>query len=63
MERFGAAAAAGFTAVELLYPYDHAAAAVRAELARHGLMQLGVNTPVGRAGESGLAALPGREPE
>jgi hydroxypyruvate isomerase len=63
MERFGAAAAAGFAAVELLQPYDHAAAAVRAELARHGLMQLGVNTPVGRAGESGLAALPGREPE
>jgi hydroxypyruvate isomerase len=34
MERFGAAAAAGFAAVELLYSYEHAAAAVRAELAR-----------------------------
>jgi hydroxypyruvate isomerase len=40
-----------------------AASAVRAELARHGLTQLGINTPVGRAGESGLAALPGRERE
>ena len=37
IERFGAAAAAGFQAVELLFPYDVAAAAVKAELARHGL--------------------------
>jgi hydroxypyruvate isomerase len=36
---------------------------VKAELARHGLTQLGVNTPFGRHGESGLAALPGRERE
>jgi 2-dehydrotetronate isomerase len=34
---------------------------VTAELKRYGLMQLGINTPVGRAGESGLAAVPGRE--
>ena len=63
LDRFGAAAAAGFRAVELLYPYEQAPAAVRAELARHGLTQLGINTPVGREGESGLAALPGRERE
>jgi 2-dehydrotetronate isomerase len=63
LERFGAASAAGFDAVELLSPYEHPAAAVRAELARHGLQQLGINTPSGREGESGLAALPGREPE
>jgi len=63
IERFGAAAAAGFTAVELLFPYDVAAAAVKAELTRHGLTQLGINTPAGRAGEAGLAALPGREQE
>src|SRR5580704_6007572 len=44
MERFGAAAAVGFSAVELLIPYEHAAAAVRAELARHGLTQLGIST-------------------
>ena len=61
IERFGAAAAAGFGAVELLFPYDVAASAVKAELARHGLTQLGINTPPGREGESGLAALPGRE--
>jgi 2-dehydrotetronate isomerase len=63
IERFGAAAAAGFTAVELLFPYELAPAAVKAELARHGLIQLGINTPFGRQGESGLAALPGRERE
>ena len=59
LERFGAAAAAGFTAVELQFPYDIAPAAVKAELAKHGLTQLGVNTPQGP--EFGLAALPGRE--
>src|SRR2546426_3749290 len=63
IERFGAAAAAGFKAVELQFPYDHAPSAVKAELARHGLAQLGVNTPYGREGEFGLAAVPGRERE
>jgi len=63
LERFGAAARAGFSAVELLFPYDVAASAVRAELARHGLTQLGINTPLGRDGEAGLAAIPGRERE
>ena len=61
IERFGAAAAAGFAAVELQFPYDVAPSAVKAELARHGLTQLGVNTPLGP--EFGLAALPGRERE
>jgi len=55
----GAAAAAGFSAVELQFPYDLAPSAVKAELARHGLTQLGVNTP--QCPEFGLAALPGRE--
>ncbi len=59
IERFGAAAAAGFKAVELQFPYDLAPAAVKAEIERHGLTQLGVNTP--QCPESGLAALPGRE--
>jgi len=59
LERFGAAAAAGFTAVELQFPYDVAPAAVTAELKRHNLTQLGVNTP--QCPEFGLAALPGRE--
>src|SRR5207342_261142 len=65
IERFGAAAAAGFKAVELQAPYDHAPSAVRAELERHGLTMLGINTPAGAtpAGPSGLAAVPGHEAE
>ena len=64
MERFGAAAAAGFKAVELQMPYDQAPTEVRAELVRHGLTQLGLNTqPRPNGGESGLGAMPGRERE
>jgi hydroxypyruvate isomerase len=61
LERFGAAAAAGFSAVELQFPYSVPASAVKAELERHGLTQLGINTALGREGEFGLAAMPGRE--
>jgi len=61
IERLGAAAAAGFTAVELQFPYSVAASAVKSELDRHGLTQLGINTAPGREGEFGLAAQPGRE--
>jgi hydroxypyruvate isomerase len=61
LERFGAAAAAGFAAVELQFPYDHSAAAVKAALDRHELTMLGLNTAPGRSGEFGLAAVPGRE--
>lgn len=61
IERFAAAAAMGFKAVELQFPYDHAAAAIKAELERHGLTQLGLNTAHGRENEFGLAAVPGRE--
>ena len=64
MERFGAAAAACFKAVELQFPYDLAPTDVRAELTRHGLVQLGINTqPRPNGGESGLGAVPGRERE
>jgi 2-dehydrotetronate isomerase len=65
IERFAAAAAAGFRAIELQLPYDHAPSAVRAELERHGLTVLGVNTAPGQSavGEFGVAAVPGREQE
>ena len=59
LERFGAAAAAGFSAVELQFPYDVPPAAVKRALTAHGLTQLGINTP--QCPEFGLAALPGRE--
>ena len=65
LERFAAAAAAGFTAVELQSPYDHAPSAVKAELERHGLAMLGINTTHGQpvSGGAGVAAIPGREQE
>ena len=64
IERFAAAAAAGFKAVELQFPYDHAASDIHAEIARHGLVQLGINTqPRPNGGEAGLGAVPGRERE
>jgi hydroxypyruvate isomerase len=70
IERFAAAAAAGFRAVELQFPYDHAPAAIKAELERHGLVMLGLNTAPGAqrsgqlgSGEFGVAAMPGREQE
>ncbi|HUF88105.1 MAG TPA: 2-oxo-tetronate isomerase, partial [Thermohalobaculum sp.] len=63
LERFDAAAAAGFRAVEVLRPYDWPAARLRAALDRAGLELALLNTPPGdwAAGERGLAALPGRE--
>jgi hydroxypyruvate isomerase len=62
IERFAAAAACGFKAVELQFPYDHAPSAIRAELDRHRLTQLGVNSALGgREGDAGVAAVPGRE--
>jgi 2-dehydrotetronate isomerase len=62
LERIDAAAAAGFKAIELQFPYDVPATAVRAAIEKNKLTILGLNTPPGgREGEFGLAAVPGRE--
>src|SRR3546814_11311512 len=63
LNRIDRAAAAGFRAIELHWPYDVPAESVRARCARHGLALLAINTVVGGAarGEFGLGALPGRE--
>src|SRR5450631_2527931 len=62
LERIDAAAACGFKAIELQFPYDVPASAVKAAIARNKLTVLGINTPPGeRDGEFGLAAVPGRE--
>lgn len=63
IERFAAAAAAGFPAVECLWPYDHPAAEIAARLRDSDLSLLQLNTPPGdlEAGDLGLAAVPGRE--
>ena len=65
LQRFGAAAAHGFKAVEILFPYEAPAADIAAELKKHGLTQALFNLPPGdwSKGERGLAALPGREVE
>jgi 2-dehydrotetronate isomerase len=61
--RFGAAAAAGFKAVELQVAYDHPPADIRREIERHGLTMLGINTPGASGDQSGVAGVPGREAE
>ncbi len=64
-ERFAAAARAGFSAVEFLFPYDHAVADVARWLEESRLRNVLFNLPPGdwSAGERGIAALPGREAE
>jgi hydroxypyruvate isomerase len=63
LERFAAAAKDGFRAVEFLFPYDHPAEEIRKALTDNGLALALCNAPPGdwRAGERGLAALPGRK--
>ncbi|PVZ82862.1 hydroxypyruvate isomerase [Serratia sp. S1B] len=65
LDRFAAAAAAGFKAVEFLFPYDYPAQQLALKLQQNGLRQVLFNTAPGdiAAGEWGLAALPGREQE
>jgi hydroxypyruvate isomerase len=65
MQRFKAAADAGFSAVEFLLPYDFPAADIAAELKENKLNNVLFNMAAGNwnAGERGLAALPGREAE
>jgi len=65
LERFDAAAAAGFEAVEFLFPYAHPAAEIRGALDRNGLRLALFNAPPGdwEGGERGLASLKGCEAE
>ncbi len=62
LERFAAAAAAGFTAVEMLFPYDYAPGALGDRLERHGLTQALFNLWPGdwASGERGFAAQPAK---
>lgn len=65
LDRFAAAAAAGFEAVEFLFPYDFAADEIRARLVDNGLKLVLHNLPAGdwAAGERGIACLPDRTAE
>ena len=62
LDRFGAAAEAGFSAIEFLFPYEHPPEAIAERLQRFGLAQALFNLPPGdfAGGERGLAALPER---
>jgi hydroxypyruvate isomerase len=64
-ERFAAAAADGFGAVECQFPYAFDGADLAARLADTGMPMVLLNAPPGNAGagERGIACLPGREDE
>ncbi|MDE2581367.1 MAG: hydroxypyruvate isomerase [Rhodospirillales bacterium] len=65
LDRFDAAARAGFRGVEFLFPYEHPAAEIRRRLDANGLAQALFNMPPGdwAKGERGIASLPGRQGE
>jgi hydroxypyruvate isomerase len=65
LDRFERAAAAGFQAVEFLFPYPFPAAEIKARLDANGLQLVLHNLPAGDwdAGERGIACHPGREAE
>lgn len=65
LDRFAAAADAGFTCVEFLFPYDVPVELLAQRLEAHGLEVSVFNAPPGdwAAGERGLAALSGRRDE
>ena len=65
LERFAAAKAAGFEAVEYLFPYAYDKNELAGLLKTHGLKQVLHNLPAGNweAGERGIACHPGRVEE
>jgi hydroxypyruvate isomerase len=65
LERFAHAKAAGFQAVEFLFPYEHDTSAIAAELGRNELEQVLFNLPAGNfaAGDRGMANDPSRVEE
>ncbi len=65
MDRFAAARAAGFEAVEYLFPYDYSPGELVAALKNNGLQQVLHNLPAGdwAAGERGIACHAGRTAE
>ena len=64
-QRFAAAAKAGFTGVEFLFPYEHTPQEVAGWLRENKLQNVLFNMPPGNwaGGERGVASLPGREEE
>jgi hydroxypyruvate isomerase len=65
LDRFAAARAAGFTAVEFASPYEHAKEDIAARLAAHGQQCILFNLPMGdkSRGDFGIACRPERREE
>jgi hydroxypyruvate isomerase len=65
LDRFAAARAAGFDAVEFAVPYDHPPETIARRLADHQLQCILFNLPMGERskGDIGIACRPGREAE
>ncbi|MFC3283806.1 hydroxypyruvate isomerase [Litchfieldella rifensis] len=65
LDRFEAAAEAGFRGVEYLFPYAYQPAEIKERLGAHGLTQVLHNLPAGDwgAGERGIACHPNRVSE
>ena len=65
LDRFAAAAKAGFRGVEYMSPYEHDPQDIARRLSDNGLTQALFNLPAGdwAAGDRGLAILPGRQDE
>ncbi|WP_019140457.1 2-oxo-tetronate isomerase [Noviherbaspirillum massiliense] len=65
LQRFQAAAQAGFKAVEFLFPYEFPTGEIAEQLRANRLDNVLFNMPPGdwAAGERGIASLPGREAE
>jgi len=65
LDRFAAAAAAGFRGVECLFPYDYKTSEVVSRLSDNNLQQVLINAPPGdwQKGERGLGCLAGRQAE
>jgi 2-dehydrotetronate isomerase len=63
LDRFAAAARAGFEAVECWAPYEYPVAELRRRIADAGIPLIGINTAAGSAerGGMGLAGVPGEE--
>jgi hydroxypyruvate isomerase len=65
LDRFEAAAKAGFTGVEYLFPYEFSAKDILLRLKTHGLTQVLHNLPAGNwaKGERGIGCMPDRVKE
>ena len=63
LDRFAAAKAAGFAAVECWFPYSYSKQEIATRLADLDLIMVGINTEHGADGKWGIAVLPGREQE